>query len=522
MKSINRLSLIILVCIIVLGFLFRLYRIDNSIADWHSWRQADTSAVSRNFVKNGFDLLHPRMDNISNVQSGMDNPEGYFFVEFPIYNATQAGLFTLFDFFTLEEWGRLVSITASLIATIFLSLIVSKHSNQKIGLLAAFFYAFFPYNIYYGRTILPESSMVMAVLGGIYFFDLWIDTKALLQNRHSGKRGMISSRIDSGHLPANARLLHVGARMTYKKYLFFILAILFTLLALLLKPFAIFFVLPMLYLAWKQFGLKLFLTWQLWFFAILTVTPLALWRTWIAQFPEGIPSNLWLLNGNGIRFRPSFFRWILYERLTILISGYFGMVFGIVGLFTVWKLKDWPFFLMFIVSSIVYVSVVATGNVQHDYYQILIMPSVAIVFAIGAYFLSLQVIRLNVIKFVFPIGAIVVLICLIGGFYYSWDKVKDYFNIDNESIIVAGKAVQRLTSPDAKVIANYNGDSSFLYQTNRKGWASFQDPLPVMVQKGADYLVLVNPTEDDMVFAKDYKVVEKTKEYVIFDLKINQ
>src|SRR2546430_13899902 len=106
---------ILFVTLVLLGaFIVRLHGFNNPVADWHSWRQADTSAVSRNFIKYGFDLLHPRYDDLSNVASGKDNPQGYRFVEFPIYNFAQAGFFKLFGIFTLEEWGRLVSIFSSL------------------------------------------------------------------------------------------------------------------------------------------------------------------------------------------------------------------------------------------------------------------------------------------------------------------------------------------------------------------------------------------------------------------------
>src|SRR5258708_3977321 len=112
------------------GFLVRLYRFDNPIADWHSWRQSDTSAVSRTFVQHGYDLLHPRYDDIGNVQTGFDNPKGYRFVEFPIYNVAQAGLFQMFGRLTLEEWGRLVSIFASISISALLFFIVRKHLNS--------------------------------------------------------------------------------------------------------------------------------------------------------------------------------------------------------------------------------------------------------------------------------------------------------------------------------------------------------------------------------------------------------
>src|SRR6185369_4555342 len=479
MKNTSKYFIILLV-ILIGGFAARLYRFDNPIADWHSWRQADTSAVSRNFVQDGFDLLHPRMDNISNVQSGLDNPQGYFFVEFPIYNAAQAGLYKLFGFLTLEEWGRLITITSSMITCLFLYLLVSRHSNKAIGLWSAFFYSFIPFNIYYGRVILVDPSMVMAVTGGIYFFDRWLNS--------------------------NSKSKVQGAK-------FYLLALVFTTLAFLLKPVAVFFVLPMIVLAWQKFGWRLLLQWPLWLFAVVSVTPLIWWRTWMMQYPEGIPANTWLLNGNGIRFRPAFFRWIFYERLTKLISGYFGMVFVLVGIYKLAKQKDRLFFASFLVSSLLYVCVFATGNVQHDYYQIPIMPSIAIIFAIGSYYLSQWSFRK------LPIGRVLLALCLVGGFYFSWQQVQDYFNINNRSIIVAGEAIDRLIPKDAKIIVNYNGDSSFLYQTKRKGWASFEKPIEEMVQMGASYLVLANPTQTDMGLARDYKVVSLTPEYVLFDLK---
>src|SRR5258708_2385441 len=211
--KVRRLSSIFLILILLSCFLVRLYRFNGPIADWHSWRQADTSAVSRNFIKYGFDLLHPRMNNISNVQSGLENPKGYFFTEFPIYNAAQAGLFTLIGIFTLEEWGRLITIFSSTLTAFFLYLIVSRHSNKMIGLFAAFLFAFIPYDIYYGRTILVDTSMAMAVLGGIYFFDRWVEESIKIKV------------------------------LSIKYWTLFIISLIFTATAFLLKPYAVFFVL---------------------------------------------------------------------------------------------------------------------------------------------------------------------------------------------------------------------------------------------------------------------------------------
>src|SRR3989344_340765 len=172
----GKLKLSILVLILFLGFLLRLYRFDNPIADWQSWRQADTSSVSREFVAKGFDVLHPKYHDLSSLSGGrLENPEGYRFVEFPIYNIFQAGLYKLFGTFTLEQWGRLVSIFSYVFSSLFIFLLLRKYVSEKIGLVGAFFYSFLPFNIYYGRVILPDPMTIMAILGGIYFFDRWIE-----------------------------------------------------------------------------------------------------------------------------------------------------------------------------------------------------------------------------------------------------------------------------------------------------------------------------------------------------------
>jgi len=475
----------LLLVILIGGFIVRFYRFDNPIADWHSWRQSDTSAVSRNFVEHGFDLLHPRMNNISNVQSGLENPQGYFFVEFPIYNATQAGLYKIFGVLTLEEWGRIVTMIASVFAGLFLYLIVSRHSNKTAGLLAALFYLFIPYDIYYGRTILPDTSMVMALLGGIYFFDRWIEIS-------------IKYKV-----------------LSIKYWLYFVLVFFFTALAFLLKPYALFFVLPMVVIAYNRWKWKLLLQWPLWIFAIISVLPLAWWRIWMLQYPAGIPVNAWLFNGNGIRFRPSFFRWLFYERLTKLISGYVGVLFIFAGSYKLWLAKkERLFFLSFIASSLIYVCTIATGNVQHDYYQILVMPTVAICMGFGVLWFFDLIHKYTSTTIAYGMVGVGILL----SFWFGWQQVQPYFDIDNPSIIAAGKAVQALTPKNALIIANYNGDSSFLYQTDRQGWASYEHSVSTLHKMGASYLALVNPTPQDMTWQKKYKVIAHTKQYVIFDL----
>ena len=484
----KKIQTLILILILIGAFIVRLHGFKNPIADWHSWRQADTSAVSRNFVKNGFDVLHPKFDDLSNVPSGLDNPQGYRFVEFPIYNILQAGFYKTFGSFTLVEWGRLVTIILSVLSTLLIFLLVRKYADATAGLFAAIFYAFIPFNIYYGRSILPDPAMVASSLGGIYFFDKWLD------------RDIVGRPIN---------------------WLWFFLSLLFTASAFLLKPYALIFTLPMIYLVFYKLGFKIFKKWQIFVYLIIAVTPLILWRIWMTHFPEGIPVSAWLFNGGNIRFTGAYFYWIFAERIGRLILGYWGIAILSAGVLAIARkkllLKNF-FFISFLLASLLYLVIIARGNVQHDYYQILIMPTIAIFLGLGASFL------LNLPKEYYhkSVGAILLIICFIFSLSFGWYYIRDFFNINNPSLIVAGNDVDKITPKNSKVIAilhGSEGDTTFLYATNRQGWTSFEKPLPEMVKMGADYLIFANPTKDDQNYGKTYKLVASTADYIIFDLR---
>lgn len=486
-----------LLTLILLGaFAVRLYRFDGPVADWHSWRQSDTSAVSRNFIKYGFDVLHPRFDDLSNGVSLIDNPQGYRFVEFPIYNVLQAGFFALFGYFTLEQWGRLVAIFSSLGSLVFLYLIVKKYISPRASFFAAFFYAFLPYNIYFGRVILPDQLMVALMLGGIYFFDRWLSSDVIPRPKaEESWRGSFS---------ASWRI-----RITT----LYILAVIFTTVAILIKPFVLFFGLPFLYLVWRRFRLTFLKMWEPWVFIILAILPFIFWRAWMQQYPEGIPRSDWLFNGNGIRFKGAFFHWIFAERISHLILGFFGLPFVVIGLLAKPKKEGWLFYL-FIISALVYLTVLATGNVQHDYYQILIIPTLALFFAKGIDFLLENAGKL----FNRYVVYVVIIVSVLFMLAFGWFKVRDFYSIQHPEIIEAGKAVDRLTPKDAKVIAVYNGDTTFLYHTNRRGWPVFERDFSDFIKAGATHIAFVNPGKDELNFAIQFETILRTSNYAIFDL----
>ncbi len=467
-KFIAKYFIPLLFCIGVAACGVRLYHITYPVADWHSWRQADTAAVARNFLRFGIDPLHPRYDDLSNIQSGKDNPQGWRMVEFPIYQVIAVLGKLSIPKIPIEVWLRIVTIAASAGTTVVLGLLVAQYIDPVTGLFAAFLFAVLPYSMYYGRTILPDPQMVF-----------WSVLSLWLVGRRKNFRWVIVSAI-------------AGA------------------LALLSKPMAVFLLIPIPYIIFRQSGISKQTFFKYLLYGTISVIPLLLWRRWILQFPEGIPASTWLLNGNGIRFKGAWFHWLFATRLGDLILGFWGLIpFGL-GLASSADKKEGWIFRWLAVGTLLYFIIFATGNVQHDYYQILILPVVAIYTAKG--FVSLFRMKIP--------GIIVAILSIAAALGFSWFTIRTYYWINHPEIVAAGKAADAILPKDAKVIAPYNGDTTFLYQTQRQGWPEGFD-IDKKIAMGATAYVTVSPTDADTEtrdLAAKYTVLVRNDTFAIIDL----
>lgn len=471
-KRARCLEYVSLTFILLLTVFTRLYKINNPLGDWHSWRQADTASVTRTYIQKGINLLYPRYHDISTTQTGYFNPNGYRFVEFPIYNAIHAFLVLKFPQVSLEVWGRLLSIFSALVSTYLIYLIGKRFISRFGGILAAFFFGLLPFNIYFTRIILPEPMAVAFSLASIWLFAKFIDKQKIWQ--------------------------------LFASAIFFSLAIL-------VKPFTIFYGVPIFYLAVKKYGIKgVFNQRKLWLAALVAIYPFLLWRAWMSRFPEGIPFWKWAFNSDKIRFRPAFWRWIFGERLGRLILGIWGLVPFSFGLLVT---KNKGFIHWFAIGAFLYVATIAGANVRHDYYQTIIIPAVALVLAQG-------VLTMWEAKGFAKLVTRGLLFFSLGlAFGIGAYQVKDFYNINHPEIIEAGAAVDRILPKDALVIAPYNGDTAFLYQTKRWGWPVIDRPLDELIQNGAGYFVSVNLNDTrTLEIEASFATIEKTDTYVIVDL----
>lgn len=458
-----------LILILLLAFALRLYRINNPVADWHAFRQADTASVTREYVKaDRIDILRPQYHDLSNIQSGQDNLDGYRMVEFPFVNASLALVLKTFPSWDLVLFSRLAAVFTSLGTILCLYFLVKEVSNKKTAELTALIYAILPYSIYYSRVILPEP----------YF--LFFSTLSLWR---------------------------FAAYLRNKKLSAYLMSVLGLALAALLKPFVVFLAPVYLSLLWQNGKFKNLKDWKIYLYPILAFLPLLAWRDWIQNFPTGIPASDWLLNGNKIRLRPAWFRWIFYERLGKLFLGYFGLLILLGNLLN--KKKDQLIYAAWWLGVILYFVVFATGNVQHDYYQNIMLPILAISIARGFILITEKFKKT---------GKYLASALLILTIFFSWQQIKGYFNVNHWEYIKAGQAVAKLPEKNTKVIAPAMGDTVFLFQTEHRGWPiGFE--IDQKIEKGAEIYVSSSYDWEAKKLEKRYSTIEKTDDYIIIDLR---
>ena len=527
----------LLVAIAVLALCVRLYRVTNPLLDWHAFRQADTASVTREYLKNGIDPLRPTYLDISSLPSGTDNPKGYRMVEFPIIAISTAALLTAAPQLPLEQTSRVGSILFSVLGLVALYGLVRSISGRRVAMATAIAYAFLPYSIFYGRAVLPEPILLGTLLSCLYAYQRWLQ---------------------------------------YGKMRWYVVAFLLLSVSFLLKPYTIFFAPIFIALAYVKFSWRFLLNPWLWLLAVVSPVPMLAWRSWITQFPEGIPANTWLFNGNDIRFRPAWFRWLFYERLTRLLSGTFGMILIASNIFYFTK-KETLIYGSWWLGMLAYLSVLATGNVQHDYYQVLLIPIVAItlgrgaivlyttlsarntdyrhvvLFALGligivafgasfvlgwqksAFFpemIATETIWLGVVVSIVILvlvwriahgrvsvrlssGLVVAIFCM--AIVSSWQYVSGYFNVNHWQYVRAGQAVQAVADADALIIAPNMGDTQLLFQTDRKGWA-IGGGIEEKIAQGADYYLSANFDDETKTMMSRFATVTQTDEFILIDL----
>ena len=157
-----------LTLVVLLGLFLRLHGIHNPLLDHPGWRQGDTAAIARNVATLDFNPLHPQTDYDG-------PPPNYVELELQIVPFLAAALYKVFGIH--EIFGRLITLCFSLGTIVMLAFFARRLvagdtppglQAQVAGIVAAAAFAVYPGSVYYGRTFMPDTTMVFFLTAALF------------------------------------------------------------------------------------------------------------------------------------------------------------------------------------------------------------------------------------------------------------------------------------------------------------------------------------------------------------------
>lgn len=144
---------------IVFFFFIRLIGITNAPLEVdHNWRQSLTNMTARNFVEDGADLMHPRIDMAG-------NRTGIIGSEFPIFNYL---IFLVSKVFGYAHWyGRLINLIFSSLGIWFFYKLVEKISTKQIAFTSSLLFLSSLWFMF-SRKSMPDTFSVSLMIIGVY------------------------------------------------------------------------------------------------------------------------------------------------------------------------------------------------------------------------------------------------------------------------------------------------------------------------------------------------------------------
>ncbi|NLH50105.1 MAG: hypothetical protein GX444_16120 [Myxococcales bacterium] len=431
--------------LLILAALARLYHLNAPLADRQSWNQVSAATVIRHFVEDGIDPWRTQWDVLIGDRTGPRIEQQ----EAPLYHVAVALLAKIWGH--AEATGRLLNIAASLLTALFLFRLARREADGAAAWFAAAIFLFAPFGWFFSRTVMSDVWMLAMIVLGLERFALWLEDS---RGRHLCE------------------------------------AALATLLAGLLKPFALHIGLAMLLLQLARRGWRSLLDWRLVAFAVVTVAVPVAWVVYAARVGS---------LGDVVTTDES---WLTATRLwgkwSLLLSGGFwnrlqGRIFdqlatplatalALVALLGGESRRQLRLAGAWLVAVLAYLLVVRDGNYMHDYYQLPFLPLIALTAGIGLGWLA---------KRAHPAW---IALLLAGFLVWSALYVRTAFYLDWSSVR-AGELVKSLSRPEDLIVSFDPGvtrKNQLIYAAHRRGWhigAIDQHTAALYAKRGAKWLV---------------------------------
>ncbi len=435
----------LLIAIWISAVVVRLIFINQPYVDHWSWRQSDVAAIARNFSEGGFRFAYPQIDWAGDAT-------GYVGTEFPILPFLAALCYKIAG---IHEWiGRSQAVISFAISLPFFFLLVREILGSTAAVWATFFFSFAPLNVFAGRSFMPDVPSLSLAIIGLYFFLRWSDDHELAPFVEAAISISLSLLIKITSIIIFAPLAYVvvgrlcqtpgasqngagGSPATWtgrsedrasgservKR--------------------------PTIY-----GGIALFLA--------ITLLPSAAWY-WHAHQVAGRFYPHHFFGAGGIRIENlSWYLHIARQTATSILTPILSIM-AVVGLFVAPRSRHPRLFHWWLAAMLFFIVIVGYGN-RHRWYQLPLVPITAAFAGAACAFVGSKIASSRV-------AAVTLSILLAGSFaLLPYVFVQPLYEPSAAQLRDAGLELNRITAPDALIVAADTGDPTIFYYAERKGW----------------------------------------------------
>jgi 4-amino-4-deoxy-L-arabinose transferase-like glycosyltransferase len=467
-----------LLAVLVTAVAARLWHLDSTLIDAHSWRQITNADIARHFMHT-LDVLHPQVS-----WGGRDGVVG---MEFPLLQWVTGLLWRL----TGESHvvARLVALSFSVAGVVCLYGLGARLLGRAGGLASAALMAVAPSTVFFGRSFLSDTPMLTFMIAAVWAWDVYFEQ-------------------------ASRRRLIVAATLTA--------------LAALVKLPAILVLAPIVGTAWRHRRFSALADRGAWVGGVIAVMVVAAWY-WHADrlfLETGLTQAVFRPSGTyppdiapGVEFT-SVSHWATRARLLDLATWReladrfwqlhltaFGAAGVLLGLWRAPRATRAPIDLWLLGGLALFV-VALEGQFWHEFHQLPLLPPLFLYFGAAAAPLfdgawQARALARNA-------GGLVVgvvgLLCAVQAARASGVELHLYRPANlQQAFVRVGEAVRTATAPEALVVTVEYEDAGansamLLYFSHRQGW-SFDvrsvtaDVVPHLASKGARYFATTNWAE---------------------------
>lgn len=379
----------------------------------HSWRQADTAAVIRNFSEEDSNLLYPRVD-------ARGEHVGITGMEFPLFNHLVHQVNDAVGF--SHATGRPVNVVLTLLGILYLFLLAHLRHGTAVARAAGAAFLTSPLFFFNARQLQPDAWMVSLCLGALF---------------HAARYARDNTRVD----------LWVGTALLG--------------LAMLVKVTAVFVCIPILWLLWehRRFQLETVVA-----AALMAGAPTAAWyvHSMHLSADHGLAGHFNLTEDPGMLLQPSYWLHVFVLRIPSSLATLPAAALAAMGAWTAWNRRD-GLLLSWVASVVLYQGVFAAKTYYHVYYSLPFTAPLALLAALGLHAVLERLPRRR--------AALLAGLAL-GVVLHTGVRVRGWYALHHTELLRLETFLQGVVPMDARVVVNGGPSPSMVYFSHRKGWTT--------------------------------------------------